>query len=345
MKKKFAILLVLLALIITGCSWKTLPPDTAETAVTTGTIAEVTTVAETVAVTEETITLDEVAKREKRHAEIKKEFDCETDIYLTAIKDKKLSEYYSDNDDGLDRYFDGVVFEEIRRSDGNAVIDEWGSFSCVEYDITMVISESDREEFPVGKSEWHMINHGSLEHKLYSKGKEPDYLSYSGAYRDKPDDVTMSFAFLENFDYECEDISKLCPDSDDEQDVYNYYLGISNFLFLNDVYIKSEQEYYDAVEQMLGITGLDVNEFELYREWGAEALCTQPKNAGHHAALNSRTEDENGYTVVLDIYADEAWLVVAKSISYRVEKTNGGLRLVSAKIIEDNGCTPYWWSN
>lgn len=357
MRKKFVILIVLSAVLITGCNQRIPPSDKATFPVTetTAELITVTTIATTLktAVTEITGTFDEEYKRQQEEKEQRK-CDEAIDKYLTALKEKKLTEYFgfpmSDYDymkEPYNKYFENITYTDIKRSEVKCINTEYGTKYI--YDITMVISESNKERFPVGESEWTaslLYGRDCWEVIICPKNEKLSTVDFTGRSNDAP---SLCYEFEHNFRMltDCEDISNLQPNREDEEEMYNFYYSISKFLWCIDCDDEvTEEEFYSYAEQYLGITGLDVNEFELYKSWGTEALMTPPKADGIDCGLVSHEQDETGETVVLEYYADDSHLVIAKKISYRLEKTEKGLRLVSSKVIEDNGCSYIaWWSN
>lgn len=338
MKRNFAILTVLLALIFTACNENPLPPEPEETSVTAETTAPITEAPETKKPTFEGVSDEEL--------------DAMADNYLNSLKNKDFTEHFGvtllDDENArvaYEEYFKGVTFTTITRSEGTFITsDSYGyDRSFMQYDVAMSVSKSNNMRFPIGVSEWTMEVAPSADGGVTIYPKNREWKPLTPASLVQPPEAVMCYNFSQAFGmYEdCEDISKFCPA--DEKGVDRFYNALTWYLYRSGITVETEQDFYDGAEKLLGMTDLDVNDYTRYKEQGVGGLVPPPRGGSWtYCELYDYASDlgigVGQTTVVLDYYADSSYLVPAKRISYTLENTDYGYKLLSVKTIEDTGC-------
>lgn len=336
--KKLSIFLAISLIFITACNENPFPPEPAETAVTAA---------------ETTVTEAPVTKKPTFEGISNEELDAAADNYLKALKNKDFTEHFGVtlSEDECARavyeaYFDEVTFTTITRSEGTFITsDSYGyDRSFMQYDVAISVSESNNMRFPVGVSEWTMEVSPSADGWITIFPKSREWHIVTPATLVQLPEVVMCYNFSQAFGlYEdCGDISSFSP-SDNRGGTDGFYSALAWYLYRSGITVETEQDFYDGAEKLLGRTDLDVNQYTRYKEHGAAGLVPPPRGGSwDYCAVYDYASDLGIGTgqsnVILDFYADSSYLVPAKRISYTLENTEYGHRLVSMKVLEDTGC-------
>ena len=258
--------------------------------------------------------------------------------FLTSVKNKDIKSivdlgFYDEaacfwvNDIKLDRY-------DLKRVNSE---DFPAKFAVVLY-----ISQSKNDLFPIGTSKWELkidFDSPGLRVFLFKPvDKMLDIISH-----DVQDDV-VSFCYRFSLELKCyqslTDFTQLVPDYNNGDDFVNFCTSLIRALkFSTDPEVK-RTDLQERVKKAFNMASIDFKRAKSYNDETDTIECTFLGGYWAYCTLSSKRFEAktSQYTVVIDYYADTAFLIKAKTMEYTVKKNNdNSLRLLSTKLIYDSG--------
>ena len=107
----------------------------------------------------------------------------------------------------------------------------------------------------------------------------------------------------------------------------------------------SKPQYFDeSLSRIIDFDKLDTANSKAYKVNGEELFKPNPKKE-YYARVTSHTIDgENGkHYIIIEYYADSAYLLPAKRMMYTVSDTSTGFKLTSAELVYDPGYAPAFY--
>lgn len=327
--------LVLLFGLLTGCSTDTPTPNDPDP--TTGTTLSSTTSSSTTTTQTETTTTTTPPEEEKEPEP--SENEIAVNAFFTALKDKDVATVnkYIDSEEAANYLVDAVDVTDyqIIPNDGNEVWDE---------DVFYVIFQVERSTFdrmPAGENRWIAFYSGWPGLKLCPAWIEPDaHFSIGSYYRWSP----AYFCYTVSKDFEVfetvRDFSKFSHDRliANDYEITTQYCWNLEFHGKPVPYLlhplADVQKY---VEDAFGIKDLDLTKGEHY-DAQANALIHEGRGGDYYFVTPvSVTRKGNRFTVELCYYADRAYIVEGITMRYELLETETGYRMLSCKLLKDNG--------
>lgn len=211
------------------------------------------------------------------------------------------------------------------------------------YNVRLEISESDDESFPVGTSEWTLEvepGEGQTVHLFAPKGTTKDRLT--SVRKDNRDAAGFCDLFARQFGVpeSISDMQEIVPTDNLYFDNFVYSCCVFSMW---DNYGSDQNFDADYIREIINKRlGVDVN-LKTYKYYVPETnVLNYPAHGGnwYYCAVYSDVYDAelDTHTVVLEYYADTAYLVKAKVIEYTVMgKTDEDFKLISTDVIYDSG--------
>jgi len=327
--KKLFIIILLFALILTGCEKS--PENKTETTELDLDIIEST------GPTEPTEPTEPATEIELPYFE-QLAFDI-----LESIKNgdyKKVAEYMRATDENAYKFIQDMTVDSYEIVEEGAASDYDGGIKYIK--INFNISKSDNEYFSVGENYWDLYLGGLYPVILFRPSNEKNWDYIKGFNDDK--DYNFCYCFSHYFG-----IFKTTTEFNAALSDESYYFGYAEGSIL--FYARTSPDnpdifYLDKLEDYLlkttGITGIKYTDYMYNKE---DNTVTPDGHGGVwlYWIPVSKEQDENTkvftrYTVVIDYYADTAMLVVAKTMKYTYTVNGDGTyKMLATELIYDSG--------
>jgi len=265
--------------------------------------------------------------------------------YSTKEKLKNMKPYLFFNDVELDSY---KILEAVSYD------------TYIRVKATLNISKSGNELFPVGTSTW-IIDVENLDRlnaiQLFKKANETINI-ISGLNIECSEGTGDAVDFCQRFstEFKCfetlTDFKKLVPNTKDRTAINSFcnallrFLPLSTYSEYDDRFKRIQLE--NLAQSVLGITGFDFKKSPNYIK--AEDSLSLSFLGGNttFCSLSSEIFDlkTKQYTIVIDYYGDEAFILKAKTVKYIVRvNTDSSLTLLSTKLLFNNDAKLAWYSD
>lgn len=208
--------------------------------------------------------------------------------------------------------------------------------------VRVDISKSGSDLFPAGSALWNLVV-SDLDYNIMLF--KPAYKEINFFYRDDnsppPSEAAflcMNFSVYMNYFETTDDFNTIFPDADDT-DTFSFFCHmIVDVLNLEHDIKRVDLE--QAAEKTLGITEIDFKKCKEYNK--DEDILSFDGHGGFWLDCSLSSERYNPltkrHTVEIDYYSDTAYILKDKTVRYVVEENDDGtLRLISTKLLYDNG--------
>jgi hypothetical protein len=225
-----------------------------------------------------------------------------------------------------------------------------------EYIVTLDVTKSQSPAFKIGKHEWKLVTSGSfggnsfisnftpIEQKLnkYFCNRELYNIYYNNSVPNKNyDEVAALCDIYSKSKFGFNNMEKIKID-----DIHHIIHIIAYKKDFN--YPITVDEFNKYINNTLGITDIDIKNTKFYNketnmvEHLGHGILSYPTNL----ISSSYDKTTNRYTVIIEYYADWAYLFHAKTMQYILEKNpDGSPKLLSTKCIKDSGVSPGRYSD
>lgn len=246
----------------------------------------------------------------------------------------------------------GVISEEAYDFFKNTDVESYEMGRGVSYkygkifEVTLNITKSSHELFPVGESKWILDSSGSSSGDVLFQPKGVELKRLLGGNYEFSDVVS----FCENFSatFYCfgtyTDFKEICNEYREDKALDILTEGLIHFMPMDkglDVSFGLPRKWFEEkAEKVLGITGVDFTKSQFYNAEKDAIVHDDHGGSWNYCTLVSEEYDEESklHTVVLDFYADVSYLVKAKTVKYIVkENEDGSFRLLSTENLFDSG--------
>jgi len=280
------------------------------------------------------------------------EFDKMALDFLEKLKNadsKGLGEITDTNSDGvfdflkdikIDNYFINSV-DEIFDQDSNGNKYSKG----YNYNIKFNISKSTSDIFPIGESNWILTLGPSAGSCIF--GFTPIDIDINNITW-KRENSAVNFCYNFTNQFYCfsslSDFNELVPLLQDKN-YYNYFIYncAMNYKNISKSYYFPVDKLEKFMNMRYGITNIKFKEYEYYDE--KNDILEPPAHGGNWLfctlVSDEYNKNNNHHTIVIDYYADSAYLIKSKTMEYILEgNSENDFKLLSTKLIYDSGYNP-----
>lgn len=269
---------------------------------------------------------------------------------LVGLRGYHLDQF--DADDGsLKNVTSAYSFIEDFEIENYTIVDSHpGHFDGRKYMVELEVSESNTSYMPVGKSIWDVeVGIDEVSMVQLFKPHNEEVVVVRNLEDDSPAHFVNRAAAMLRLTETIDDFNTIVPDVDAENHLFDRFCIRMMKLLIG----KFENEYITAtdleaeVEKVFGITEVDFTKHSHYiPETDSMSFGAGGGSWTYNNLVSEDFDEKSGVnTIVIDFYADAAYILKAKTMKYEVmDNREEGFKMLSSELIYDSGYEPLYGS-